>query len=190
MSVVAGIEHGTEVWMAADSLISDDNDIVFETNEPPKVFEWGGMLLGAVGSFRVGNVIHEAFEPPLLKNEDPLSYMLRRFVPALRKVFDEYDIDTLPKVVDKAFARIDDWQLMVGLKSANEGRIYIVDEDFSVSRAAGGYAFIGSGGEVAAGALFATKDTRWKPETRIKRAVAAACKHVASVGGKIVVENI
>lgn len=190
MSVVVGIEHGAEVWMAADSLVSD-GEIIFETNEPPKLFEWNGILLGAVGSFRVGNVLHESFEPPQLKaNEEPMSYMMRKFIPALCAVFEEYDIDTKPKVVAHGFELQYDWSIMVGLCTASGGRIYVVDDDLSVARCADNYAFIGTGGEVAAGALFATTNYKLKPETRIERAVAAACKHVASVGGKIVVENI
>ncbi len=190
MSVVVGIEHKGEVWMAADSLITED-EITFETSEPPKVFEWNGVLLGACGSFRVGNVIFEYFEPPKIKpDEDPLSFMVRRFAPALRAVLEENDIDTKYKVVEDGFQLIEDWVLMVGLTVAGEGRIYIIDEDFSVSRAADGYAFIGSGGEIAAGALFATKGSKRAPSWRIEKAVEAASKHVASVGGKIVVENI
>lgn len=190
MSVVVGIEHKGQVWMAADSLVSDD-EITFETTEPPKVFEWNGVVLGSVGSFRVGNVLFEAFEPPKIKaSEDALSFMVRRFAPALRVTLEENDIDTKRKVVEDSFMLIDEWSLMVGLIVGGEGRIYIVDDDFSVSRAADGYAFIGSGGEVAAGALFAIQGSKRTPGWRIEKAVAAASKHVASVGGKIVIEHI
>ena len=175
--------------MAADSLITED-EITFETSEPPKVFEWNEVLIGACGSFRVGNVIFEYFEPPKIKvDEDPLSFMVRRFAPALRAVLEENDIDTKYKVVEDGFQLAEDWVIMVGLTWKGEGRIYIVDDDFSVSRAANNYAFIGSGGEVAAGALHATQSSK-RPEARIKAAVAAASKHVSTVGGKIVVEHI
>lgn len=189
MSVVAGIEHGSEVWMAADSLVTDDN-IVFETTEPPKVFKKGQIIYGTVGSFRVGGVVFEAFESPggPLPGVDPWLWMIRDFVPRLKEVLKKHDVDTKPKVVEDEFRLVEEWQLMVGLRAGSEGRIYIVDDDFSVARAADGYAFIGSGGEVAAGALFATG--AHKPGNRIKQAVAAACKHVPSVGGKIIVESI
>lgn len=186
MSVVVGVEYRGKVWMAADSLVSDADDIIFETSEPPKVYKWRDFVLGIVGSFRVGNVVPEFFEPPKQSAaEKPLSYMLQKFVPELRRILEENYVSTDYKVVGDEFQKSEDWTIMAGFG----GRIYIVDEDFSVSRAADGYAFIGSGGEIAGGALFVTKDSK-KPRRRVEQAVQAAIKHCSSVGGKIVVESI
>lgn len=186
MSVVVGIEWRKKVWMAADSLVSDSEDQVFETSEPPKVYKWDGFVLGTVGSFRVGNIIHEFFEPPKKSAaDDHLSYMVSKFVPELRRILEENHVVTAYMVVDDDFAKPEEFSVMVGF----EGRIYVVDDDFSVARAASGYAFIGSGAEIAGGALFVTQASN-KPRNRVEQAVEAASKHCASVGGKIVVESI
>jgi hypothetical protein len=61
------------------------------------------------------------------------------------------------------------------------GRLYEVWDDFQVGRPAAGYTAIGCGGDLAIGALYATRDDN--PTLRVAVALAAAEQFSAGVRG-------
>lgn len=71
---------------------------------------------------------------------------------------------------------------LVGVK----GRLYAVYDDYQVATAADGFAAVGSGEQVALGALFATDGAGLSPRRRVMSALAAAERFSAGVRGPFV----
>jgi ATP-dependent protease HslVU (ClpYQ) peptidase subunit len=66
------------------------------------------------------------------------------------------------------------------------GRLFTVHEDYQVAEAADGYAAVGSGEQVALGALYATADAAVDPRERVLLALRAAERFNAGVRGPFI----
>ena len=62
MTCIVAIKHDNEIWMGGDSAAFRDDERTNRADE--KVFKNGDFLLGYSGSFRVGQLIRYAFNPP------------------------------------------------------------------------------------------------------------------------------
>jgi hypothetical protein len=87
------------------------------------------------------------------------------------------------------FARKKDEQeegghFLVGVR----GRLFEIESDYQVGESLDGYAAIGSGDDVALGALFATHHLGMSPEQRLTLALEAAQHHITSVRAPFLIE--
>lgn len=129
--------------------------------------------IGYTSSFRMGDLLTYRFKPPSIDiNQDCLDYLVSSFVP---RVIDCFDTNHYSRNKDGAKSG---GVFIVAL----EHRIFIVQDDFSVLEPTCGFASVGSGSEVALGALYASTGNNVE---RAMLAVEAASCFTPSVGGKI-----
>jgi ATP-dependent protease HslVU (ClpYQ) peptidase subunit len=170
MTCIAAVVEGGQVWMGGDSAFSDRSfSLVTRANQ--KVFRNGAFLIGVCGSARVLDVLRYSFEPPKhARGMDVARYMRTAFVDEVRKSLKaagamrkEHELED----VESAF--------LVGYR----GRLFQVEPDFQVGEAIDDFSAIGSGGDVALGALTVTQGT--PPRKRVLAALQAAERYNAGV---------
>ena len=170
MTCIVGIKQGGMIWIGGDSLGSADDTAVVRAN--PKVARLGPMIVGWCGSARVSQVLFYGMGiPPFDKDFGAMNYLIQVFVPALRDALSEHGVNIKDGEMDSA--------LLVGLSH----RLFEIDADFSVNEFDGDYLAMGSGEQVANGALFATRWLNMSPKARIELALYAAEHHTRSVRG-------
>ncbi|UYN89900.1 MAG: hypothetical protein KIT08_01355 [Anaerolineales bacterium] len=142
MTCIVGLVADGKVWMGADSCGTNYN--IRRNVVRPKLFTNGIALIGYTGSFRAGQLLEtKLVTPDIPEGIDTFAYMTTLFVDAVRKVFAE-----------NGFAHIENNEeegelFLVGLN----GRLFEVQEDYSVLEFEDGLAAVGAGAEYALGAL-------------------------------------
>lgn len=168
------------IYLGADSLAS--NGMQSSRIADPKIFKNGEFIIAYAGSFRSGQVLAYKFKPPPIpKQKNKLfSYMVNEFVEQLR--------ETLSKTgrIRKEMEQENAWPLefLVAIR----GRLFAVQEDFSVLEPMDGYAAAGSGESFCMGSLYSTKGM--PPDKRIKLALEAAAHHDPNVSAPFVIKRV
>ena len=153
MTVIVGYIHKGTVWMGGDAAIHSGDDKVVYANTDPKVFIKGPYIIGYSGDLRIGQILHYVWkEPTLKKYAKTLPHMCSDFAASLKKAFDS---STDP-----------DLDILVGFR----GRLFMVDNDFSVVEQPGDFAAVGCGSDFAVGSLL-TQDSKVHPEKKVKKAL-------------------
>lgn len=148
MTCIVGIARDGVVYLGADSLGGNTNTYKVEIRKDPKIFRNGDFIIGYTTSFRMGDILQYSFAPPVIA-EDLSKYMRTTFIDAIRKTFKEC-----------GFAKKDSDQesggaFLVGIK----GRLFSVDSDYQVAELLEGWESIGSGEQIARGAICALLKT-------------------------------
>jgi ATP-dependent protease HslVU (ClpYQ) peptidase subunit len=181
MTCIAGLTEGGRVYIAGDSAGSNDwHQLTLRLDK--KVFrrEELNMIFGCCGSYRMTQLLHHAFAPPLPapEEEDLEHYMATTFIDAVRSCFAEGGFAKKKQEREKGGF------FLVGLR----GRLFRVESDYQVGESLDGYAAIGSGGNIALGALFVTRHLDLSPEKRLTLALEAAQHHITSVRAPFLIE--
>lgn len=178
MTCVAGLKTDSKVYIGADSLGSNGSNK--SVRKDAKVFEVDEFIIGFTDSFRMGQLLQYKLLVPLQpRSMTDHEYMTTVFIDEVRKVFK-----------DNGFTRYyEDSQECGGLfLVAYKGELYRIDSDFQVGIPEEGYAAIGSGGEVASGAIYALlKNTDMEPENIIAQSIFTASEITPFVGGPITI---
>jgi ATP-dependent protease HslVU (ClpYQ) peptidase subunit len=170
VTVIAGVVDGGRVWMGGDSAFSNmaTHEIIACSNQ--KVFKVGAFLVGVCGSARVADVLRYSFTAPKhARRLEVGRYMRTVFLDAAREAFRRsglYQKDEPEKI---------DAQVLLGYR----GRLFVLEEDLHIHEAIDDFAAIGSGGQVASGAMAVTRSAA--PRKRILSAMQAAERYTASV---------
>ncbi|MEA2647225.1 MAG: hypothetical protein QOE92_2308 [Chloroflexota bacterium] len=166
MTVIIGIAQDGLATLAGDSAETDwrGNQVLIAEE---KVFRFGDVLVGTSGSPRVAQLIRFKMKAPELGDADPLAYLVKDFIPKVRKCLAENSKHSANKSESEV-----DGVLLVGCR----GRVFEIDSYLSVSEPIWGYAAIGIGAPVALGALYATRHLENVPR-RIELAMEAAERH-------------
>lgn len=168
MTCIAGLVDNGRVYMGGDSAGVGNYDLVLRKD--PKVFRNGPFLMGFTSSFRMGQLLRYHFRPPEIKPDDDMDeYLSTAFVDAVRSCLK-----------DGGYARKNNEEeeggtFLVGYKD----QLYVIESDYQVGKPLDGFAAIGSGAQIANGALFATRGL--KPEERVRTALEAAERFNAAV---------
>lgn len=161
--IVGLVEEGT-VYMGGDSLAVSGGWLIREMAEG-KVFRKGEFLFGVSGMARYIQVLKYRFVPPPQRGDDVQTYMQVRFVDGLRQCLRE----STNLVTNNGLEELEEsTNLMVGYR----GSLYRVDASFGLSECGGAFLTLGSGDEVASGAMAALEGT--EPEQRVLRALEIA----------------
>jgi ATP-dependent protease HslVU (ClpYQ) peptidase subunit len=165
--VVGLIADNGDIVFGADSLVTNDAGGKL-VNLDRKIFVKGQILIGYCGAVRHGQIVKHLFDPPALPRigGNLENYIHRLFIPKLRKCFTKAGIDKLPDI-----------SLLVGVR----GRLFVLEEDYSVVEAPDAFAAIGHGADYALGVLYATKVGK-KDTPRITQALEASAHFCNSVG--------
>lgn len=182
MTCIVGIEYQEDDGTRRIILGGDSAGVggwVRTHRADPKVFPVGAYLVGFTTSFRMGQLIHYAAlpDPPVGADVEALDrFMATEFINAIRTVLKDGGW------AQKEKEREDGGSFLVGVQGRT---LYRVDADFQVGRSLDGYHAIGSGDEIALGALHATRDL--PPGQRVRLALEAAAHHSTGVHGPFTV---
>jgi hypothetical protein len=169
MSVIVGIETDDGVWLAADSRLSDEHEASCISG---KIFKMdSGLAFGVVGTLQHAQLIqyHLEVEPPYPPDDkETMKWIVTRLVPALRMLCKEHEVWEWEKKQDRGLL----------LLMVVHGKLFGLQEDWSVWRALEGYSAVGSGSVVALGSLYTSDE--YETKDRVKMAVEAAARHVPS----------
>ena len=166
--IVAIAQNGT-VYMGSDHAASDDKTGWIISRKEPKCFKVGQYAIAFTDSFRMGQILQYAWTPPKYTPTKTTSgldkFMRTKFIESVKQAFKDGGYGSIGSSSDEDTGGI----FIVGL----EGRIFTIDEDFHVGENVVNYMAEGSGGQIALGALHATKHQK-NPKLRIKAALEAA----------------
>lgn len=175
MSCVIGFESNGVIYMGADSAGIDSSSLSISTRVDEKVFvaETNDFIMGFAGSFRVGQLLRYASDLPEQSNKkDDMAYMVTDFVDSIKNAQRDHGALRRDSEIEEH-----DAEFLVGYK----GKLYIIESDFQVCRPIENYAAIGSGAQVALGALYALRDSSISPQNKIQLALNAASEYCAGV---------
>jgi len=162
MTCIIGLAEGGKVWIGGDSASSDGSWIVRAT-AIEKVFQCPPFLLGCETSFRMMQILrYHLGDLPEQGESNTTAYMVKTFVERIRRIFKEH-----------GFAKIEDskeegGQFFVGYN----GWLYLIGSDFQVNSYRDGLDAIGSGANLALGAMKALDFL--PPRERVERALEVA----------------
>lgn len=158
MTTIIAIQGPDFALVCSDSRISTMDDGGFASQittlgyNTSKVAENGKYLLGAAGDMRAINILHHAFQPPLIppatsgKKLD--NFITTKFVPSLRECFEKQGYASPQTEESSHIAQHGSTVLVVA-----SGVIYVVDGDYSWTSDANGFYALGTGAGYALGAL-------------------------------------
>jgi ATP-dependent protease HslVU (ClpYQ) peptidase subunit len=171
MTAIVGIAHNGTVHIGGDS--AGVAGYVVHPRADTKVFTTGLYAFGFTTSFRMGQLIRWAWTPPEPPAGDLDRFMATTFVDGVR------DCLKAGGWASKENERESGGVFLVGVA----GRLFFVDSDYQIGESAQGYDAVGSGDELALGALYATARTRLSPRSRLQVALEAAERFNGNVQG-------
>lgn len=171
MTTIAAIQGRDWAVVAYDSQVTEDNGRKYIL-EPKmaKVCENGPYILGVAGDLRAVNLLAHSFHPPDPGNifdEDLDRFMVTKFVPSLKKTFD-----------NNFYGKENEHSsnVMVVINST----IYEVGGDYDAVRDEVGLYSLGSGSQYALGSMYQSVQDQTRTlknaRTIAKSAVEIACK--------------
>jgi hypothetical protein len=174
MTCIVGIAREGKVYMGGDSCGSG---YTWQQVGNPKVFVNSGMfLIGCTTSFRMIDLLHWELKVPEQKvGETDDCYMRTTFIKAVRSCFKDNGW------MEKESGKNEGGNFLVGYK----GRLYEVQDDFSVLNSPVEGMAVGSGEQSARGSLYTTRKD-WDSHKRILQALEAAENVAMGVKGPFV----
>lgn len=179
MTCIVGVEHAGGVTIGGDAAASSDN--LTGCRVGSKVFRVGPYLIGYTSSFRMGDLLRYALQPPAPKTPKHLDrQMVTEFIDSVRECLK-----------DGGYARTTDQQESAGeFLVAVTGRLYEIGSDYQVGRPLEGYTAIGSGSLLAIGSLATTADSKLTPRQRAVAALNASARHDPFVNPPFTVKTV
>lgn len=173
--IVAIAQNGT-VYMGSDHAASDDKTGWIVSRKEPKCFKVGQYGIAFTDSFRMGQILQYSWTPPKYTptktNSGLDKFMRTKFIDSVKQAFKDNGFGSIGSSSEEDTGGI----FIIGV----EGRLFTMDEDFHVGEAVVNYMAEGSGGQIALGALHATKNQK-NPKLRLKAALEAATEFNMSV---------
>lgn len=180
MTCIVALKKDGKVYMGADS--AGVGGLSIRTRKDPKVHKVGEFIFGFTSSFRMGQLLGYAFNPPTLKEGQSIdSYMVTDFIDAIRNCFKDGGVVKTESGVEECGV------FLVGFR----GRIFRIDSDFQVGESLLDYESVGCGEDIAMGSLYTSGiKGDYSPEDRINLALQAAQEFSAGVRAPFIVESI
>jgi ATP-dependent protease HslVU (ClpYQ) peptidase subunit len=177
MTCIVGLVDGGSVWIGGDSA-GVDGHFSLRVRRDPKVFVNEGFIFGFTSSFRMGQVLAHSFSPPKQKvGQDPYAFMVTDFVDGVRQTLK-----------NAGYARAKDGEESGGtFLVGHAGRLFAIHDDYQVGETDDGFDAVGSGADVALGALHASMG---EPGDRLRAALAAAERFNAAVRRPFLVKQL
>ena len=176
MTCIVAIAQNGVVYMGSDHAASDDKTGWILSRKEPKCFKVGQYAVAFTDSFRMGQILQYSWKPPIYTptktNSGLDKFMRTKFIDSIKDAFRAEGFGS----VSQAGQEDEGGVFIVGL----QGRIFTIDEDFHVGENIVNYMAEGSGGQIALGALYATKNQK-NPKVRLKAALEAASEFNMSV---------
>lgn len=173
MTCIVAIKKDGVVYMGADS--AGVGGYSMRVRSDPKIYRNGAFLFGFTTSFRMGQLLAHAFEPPTHYTHDGSveKFMATKFVDAVRKCLKDGGFASKDKEEERGGV------FLVGY----EGRIFRIDCDYQVGESAHDFEAVGCGEDIAMGALWSLTGYKVDPVLMLKTALKAAEQFSAGVRG-------
>ena len=168
MTAIVGVVHDGRVYIGGDSAGSSEYRITQRAD--PKVFRNGLYVMGFTTSYRMGQLLRHAFEAPA-PTGDLDKFMSTTWIDAVRECLKTGGWASRENEQESGGT------FLVGIR----GRLFSIGGDYQVGEAADGYDAVGSGNEIALGAMYATVGQ--PPKQRIRVALEAAERFNPGVRG-------
>ena len=161
MSVVIGLKHEDEVWVASDGRFIDTSNNIIQVGEYDKVIKNGKYLLGYVGEVRTAQLmVSRYFTPP----ED-----IFNFPQSIIKMLRTHGA----LIVSDTEVKNSACDFLI----AYDDKLFELDSDFSLVEIEK-YVAIGSGDSQALSSLRTTEGMTMEIEERIRLALQVTCSFV------------
>jgi ATP-dependent protease HslVU (ClpYQ) peptidase subunit len=165
MTCIVGLKHDGRVYIGGDSAASDLDRLTINTRADEKVFISHGIIFGFCSSFRVGQLIRYSFNPPeQLNSKSDSEYLVTDFIDGIR-----HTIQSGGSLHKENESEQFDSHFIIGYRN----NVYVVYNDFQVAHPREPFVAVGSGEDLAMGAMYATQDNK-DPVSRIHIALEAA----------------
>lgn len=174
MTCIAGAIKGNEVWIGGDAVSVQDYSSA-RVSTQAKVFQVGEFLIGSCGTLRVQQIIRYLFTPPVIE-ADLITYMVKDFVPALKKVIRENE----GEITAPDGTKVIDGRYLIGLR----GRLFEIDSSYAVFEAKANYAAVGCADQEALAAMFTATSLLGgdiTPQKIVERGLLAAVEFDTSI---------
>ena len=174
MTCIVGLLDGGEVYIGGDSAGVNMAAYSIAGRKDEKVFGNGEFIFGFTSSFRMGQLLRYAFNPPPYYTDvDLYKYMVTDFVDAIRWCLKKGGYAQKEKEEESGGT------FLVGFK----GHLFMIEDNYQVAEHCDPYFSVGCGEEYAKGCLYALQDTNMTPEEKIIKALKAAEKFSIGVRG-------
>lgn len=173
MTCIVGLEHKGKVYIGGDRCQSD---LYMKTMmDRPKVFVKDDIAFGYTSSFRFGNLLQHSLKVPSKKyRKDTNEFVYVYLVEAIRKCLKKGGYAHVSNAVERG------GNCLFGYK----GKLYQMQDDFSVINNSYGYDAVGSGWFAAYGSFYSSGVLGVKdPKARVMLALETAAALVPSVSG-------
>lgn len=149
MTCIVGYCNGKHSWLKGDLCGSDG---YYNLNvKHQKVFKkeilvnkkMSSLIIGYTTSFRMGQLIEHSFKCPDMTGEDALNYLINVFVPSLSSLFESNKYAKIENNV------ISGGNFLIGF----QGRLFAIQNDFSVLEDVCSYNSCGCGRSFALGSM-------------------------------------
>jgi len=183
MTTIAAIQGDGWAVIGCESRTTLDGGRYMSTISK-KVVERDGLLIATAGGSRGANILHYGWKAPKLPPEgsDLDEWFTATLIPSIRKEFTDSGFE-VKREDGEAAKHGGDYLIAV------RGQLYYLFEDYSWEKDLNGIYVVGTGGELALGALEAYKAHKCTDpkmaEKILRLAVAIAIKHDNNSGGDI-----
>lgn len=171
MTCIVGLVDQGKVYLGGDSAGVAGWSLTVRADS--KVYSNGPYILGFTSSFRMGQLLRYAFDPPTPPADDLDRFMATTFIDAVRQCLQ------MGGYAKKDSEREEGGVFLVGVA----GRLFEIHSDYQVGESVDGFSAIGCGDELALGSLHATSFTGLTPHARVTMALQAAERFSAGVCG-------
>lgn len=171
MSCVVAYDSGNgTLYFGGDSIGTDGDS--YTIRKDPKVFIKDNVAFGFVGSFRVGQILRSIFKIPKQKeHQSDYDFLCSTFIDSLVKCLKSKGFDPGDK------NEVNEMEFLIGYK----GKIYHIMCDFQVAVHNTDYMAIGAGRDFALGCLWASKDSKFVTEDKVRIALECSSSFCSSV---------
>lgn len=179
MTCIIGLKQDGKVYIGGDSL-TDFGYTVGECTDG-KVFRVNEFLIGSCGDVRFHQLVRYGLAVrPQRDDESDMGYLVLEFARALRECFKEHGLLKNADGTDSSSG-----SLIIGYR----GNLYLISHDFSCCHLNAPFVTIGSGQEVALGAMAALAVDS-DPVSRITTALTITAQFINSVRAPFYVEML
>ena len=182
MTCIVAVVHEGAIYMGGDTGMSDRGNILMLDGS--KIAINGDFILGAAGSPRATQLFSHVFSAPERKvNETTPHYMEVSVVQAFKDMF-EADNWTQWQKGDRGNEESDSKTPGLGhtaMLIGYDGHLYLLDPACNMIPLAANYMAIGTGEDIATGALYALSLHDAQPEAMVQIALEAASHHMHDI---------
>jgi len=178
VTVIAAAEDKHGIYIASDSHGTDQCDNAFELGK--KIIKKHSYYIGFSYSYRVADLMRECSAFPKAINTIT---SLRKFRDVLKDLLTKDGCSV-------AASGANTISHPVSIIIISSKGIFTIDNDYQIHKITTGYIAIGSGYEIALGALRGLTQNYTSAEKAVELAVEAAIFHKASCGGNIHIQSI